>query len=97
MMTKLCYCSGDDQSLRPRHLVLLLADLNEKLKHRLASSKLPAGFGHHANFGVGFEQIDQVSAVKVVEMVVKLLPSICLHLEDISNYFEVGTTALAFG
>jgi len=70
-------------------LLLLLNDFNEKLKHRLGASKLPSGFGHQTSAGVGFEQIDQVSAVKVVEMTIKLLPHLCCHLEDLNTYFQV--------
>ena len=71
-------------------MLLLINDLNQKLKHRLGWSKLPAGFGHQLNAGIGFDQIDQVPADEVAEIVVNALPSVCRHLEDINSYFQVG-------
>ena len=83
------YSVGSDKHLRPRHLLLLLNDFSEKLKHRLSSSRIPAGFGHQATAGVGFEQIDQIPALNVMQMAAKSLPYLCGHLDDINTYFQV--------
>uniref|UniRef100_H3DAV5 FA complementation group D2 n=1 Tax=Tetraodon nigroviridis TaxID=99883 RepID=H3DAV5_TETNG len=76
--------------LGPAELVFLLEDMLRKLEFRLTAGpakKAPFLKGR-SDKSVGFSHLQQRSVKDVVSFTVKLLPTLCSHLENCHNYFQ---------
>ncbi|XP_072026579.1 Fanconi anemia group D2 protein-like [Amphiura filiformis] len=76
--------------LHPPQLEFLLEDLTLKLEHALiaSASKRRTFLKTKSNKGAGFSHLDQHTPRQVAKKIVKLLSSLCDHMEATSGFFQ---------
>uniref|UniRef100_H3BFD2 FA complementation group D2 n=1 Tax=Latimeria chalumnae TaxID=7897 RepID=H3BFD2_LATCH len=75
--------------LGPAELAFLLDDLSRKLDHILTAAKRFTFLKVKGDRNVGFSHLRQKSPQAVVFSVIQLLNSLCTHLENAHNYFQM--------
>ncbi|XP_077977229.1 Fanconi anemia group D2 protein-like [Glandiceps talaboti] len=76
--------------IQPPQLEFLLEDLTKKLDHVLiaSASKRRTFLKTKGDKNTGFSHLDHHSPVEIAKRAVKLLPSMCDHLESASGFFQ---------
>uniref|UniRef100_A0A8B9RG21 FA complementation group D2 n=1 Tax=Astyanax mexicanus TaxID=7994 RepID=A0A8B9RG21_ASTMX len=85
----------EEVQLGSSELVFLLEDLHRKLDFSLtaAPAKKAPFLKGKAGKKVGFSHLQQKSSRDVANFCVQLLPTLCTHLENCHNHFQVNTDA----
>uniref|UniRef100_A0A3P8YP23 FA complementation group D2 n=1 Tax=Esox lucius TaxID=8010 RepID=A0A3P8YP23_ESOLU len=77
--------------LGPAELVFLLEDMWRKLEFKLTVSPAKRAPFLKVKRSVGFSHLQQTSPVDLASRCVLLLPTLCTHLENCHNHFQVNT------
>ncbi|KAF3689815.1 Fanconi anemia group D2 protein [Channa argus] len=77
--------------LGPAELVFLLEDMLRKLEFSLTASpaKRPPFLKGRVDKSVGFSHLQQRSSKDIASWCVQLLPTLCSHLENCHNHFQI--------
>uniref|UniRef100_A0AAY4DYK1 FA complementation group D2 n=1 Tax=Denticeps clupeoides TaxID=299321 RepID=A0AAY4DYK1_9TELE len=86
----------EEVQLGPAELVFLLEDMWRKLEFSLSASTAKKGpfFKGKVDRTVGFSHLQQKRPREVATYCIELLPTLCTHLENCHNHFQVGQNLL---
>uniref|UniRef100_A0A8C9TTH6 FA complementation group D2 n=1 Tax=Scleropages formosus TaxID=113540 RepID=A0A8C9TTH6_SCLFO len=79
----------EEVQLGPAELVFLLEDMLRKLDFSLAPVKRAPFLKSKSDRSVGFSHLQQKSPQDIAISCVQLLPTLCAHLENCHNHFQV--------